>query len=196
MKLYVAYGSNLNKKQMKYRCPDAKVYAIGEIKDYELQFKGKQNGAFATIAPKQGASVPVAIWMISRWDEKSLDRYEGYPLHYTKENINVSVGEENVEAMVYIMNQSMKFAMPSSFYYDTVLMGYDDFGLDKNSLLDAVKNTVEYIYTKPTQSQEIYHSLLDIDYDYELMDDSDDELEIQDETLSDPFYFSDDMRLM
>ena len=55
MKLYVAYGSNLNKEQMKYRCPDSKVYATGVIEDYELQFKGRPNGAFATIAPKQGA---------------------------------------------------------------------------------------------------------------------------------------------
>ena len=58
-RLYVAYGSNLNIRQMKYRCPGAKLYGRGVIEDYALQFKGQPHGAFATIAPKEGASVPV-----------------------------------------------------------------------------------------------------------------------------------------
>ena len=51
-RLYVAYGSNLNISQMKYRCPGAKLYGTGEISGYELQFKGQPHSAFATIAPK------------------------------------------------------------------------------------------------------------------------------------------------
>ena len=39
-KLYVAYGSNLNKEQMRYRCPTAKFVGTGIIEGYELQFKG------------------------------------------------------------------------------------------------------------------------------------------------------------
>ena len=78
-RLYVAYGSNLNIRQMKYRCPGAKLYGRGVIEDYALQFKGQPHGAFATIAPKEGASVPVAVWEISEKNEQALDRYEGYP---------------------------------------------------------------------------------------------------------------------
>lgn len=63
-KLYVAYGSNLNKQQMKGRCPDAKFVGTGVIENYELQFKGSLYGAHATIAPKEGASVPVGLWTI------------------------------------------------------------------------------------------------------------------------------------
>ncbi len=51
--LYVAYGSNLNIRQMKYRCPGAKLYSTGEIENYELQFEGHSDSAFATIAPKE-----------------------------------------------------------------------------------------------------------------------------------------------
>ena len=50
-RLYVAYGSNLNFKQMKHRCPTAKLYGIGTVYGYELQFKGSPASAFATIAP-------------------------------------------------------------------------------------------------------------------------------------------------
>ena len=42
---YIAYGSNLNRAQMALRCPDAKVVGTGEIKDYELLFRGNRNGA-------------------------------------------------------------------------------------------------------------------------------------------------------
>ena len=50
-RLYVAYGSNLNIRQMQHRCPTAKLYGTGTVSDYELQFKGQPNCAFATIAP-------------------------------------------------------------------------------------------------------------------------------------------------
>lgn len=68
-KLYVAYGSNLNKEQMRYRCPTAKFVGTGIIEGYELQFKGALHSACATIAPKEGAAVPVGIWTIQRADE-------------------------------------------------------------------------------------------------------------------------------
>lgn len=37
-KLYIAYGSNLNLGQMKYRCPTAKLYGTGVIENYEYMF--------------------------------------------------------------------------------------------------------------------------------------------------------------
>ena len=55
--LYIAYGSNINLKQMAYRCPHSKVVGTSEIKDYELEFRG-----VATIVPSKGTSVPVLIW--------------------------------------------------------------------------------------------------------------------------------------
>ena len=33
---YIAYGSNLNVSQMKYRCTTAKIVGTAIIKDYEL----------------------------------------------------------------------------------------------------------------------------------------------------------------
>ena len=75
---YIAYGSNLNRAQMALRCPDAKVVGTGEIKDYELLFRGNRNGAVGTVEPKKGESVPVLIWEISPRDEFNLDRYEGF----------------------------------------------------------------------------------------------------------------------
>jgi len=75
---YIAYGSNLNTRQMQLRCPDAKVVGTSVIEGYELLFKGSKTGSYLTIEPKAGASVPVAIWSVTAEDEKALDRYEGW----------------------------------------------------------------------------------------------------------------------
>ena len=68
-KYYLAYGSNLNVAQMRFRCPDAMVVGAAVIPDYELLFKGSLTGAYLTIEPKQGAQVPVGVWEVSLADE-------------------------------------------------------------------------------------------------------------------------------
>lgn len=90
-KLYIAYGSNLNLNQMKYRCPTAKLLGVGVVKNYELQFKGMPHCSYATIAPSNGKSVSVALWELQPRDEKLLDRYEGYPSHYFKQDLSVKL---------------------------------------------------------------------------------------------------------
>ena len=34
--LYIAYGSNINLEQMKYRCPHSKVVGISETNMYDI----------------------------------------------------------------------------------------------------------------------------------------------------------------
>lgn len=160
-KLYVAYGSNLNFHQMKYRCPGAKLCATGVIDGYELQFKGQPYGAFATIAPKAGASVPVAVWEISRQNELALDRYEGYPSHYFKEEVSVQLGGREVTAMVYLMNRKMDFGLPSPYYYATVQEGYRDCGLNVSILQKALRASAAHFYQ--AQSGQNLQSLFDVE---------------------------------
>lgn len=138
-RFYVAYGSNLNLQQMGWRCPTAKVVGKGKIENYQLLFNG-----VATIVPKEKANVPVAVWEIQPSDEKSLDRYEGYPSFYRKEDINVKMDSgEELTAMVYIMNRGHA-AMPSRGYFETIRQGYNDVGLD----LAYLKQALEYTETK------------------------------------------------
>ena len=86
---YIAYGSNLNLRQMKMRCPTAKVMGTSVIKDYELLFKGSLTGAYLTIEPKKGSEVPVAVWIVTETDEEALDRYEGCPVFYYKKDMEL-----------------------------------------------------------------------------------------------------------
>ena len=59
---YIAYGSNLNIRQMKMRCPGARIIGTSVIEDYRLLFKGKPQRFLPDIEPKEGSSVPVAAW--------------------------------------------------------------------------------------------------------------------------------------
>lgn len=75
--LYLAYGSNLNKRQMAHRCPTAKFICTSVLEGYELLFRGGHGSAVANVEPKKDSSVPVGIWEIDDRDEKALDIYEG-----------------------------------------------------------------------------------------------------------------------
>lgn len=197
-RLYVAYGSNLNIRQMKYRCPGAKLYGTGVIDNYELQFKGQPHSAFATISPKEGASVPVAVWEISEKNEQALDRYEGYPSHYFKQNVPVQLDGEEVSAMVYIMNLKMKFGRPSPYYDQTVMEGYHDCELDTDVLNQAVRDSAQKFYEeygrRSYQQTWFDPDQPDDDADCEPEDDEEEEMD-DEQDESDPFYFSDGMSL-
>ena len=143
-RLYIAYGSNLNLKQMEHRCKTAKVYGRGMLKGYRLLFKGSPGNAYLTIEPKAGEEVPVVIWEIQPSDEKELDRYEGYPSFYYKENIPVELETgETVTAMVYIMTKKIKdrieLNLPSKSYLEAVKEGYESFGFDLKYLDEALE---------------------------------------------------------
>lgn len=133
MKYYLAYGSNLNKRQMKYRCPDAVPVGTVTIKDYELVFRG-----VATIEPKAGAEVQCGIWRISAEDERHLDVYEGYPRLYVKQDFRVVVNGKPITAMAYVMTNGIRRKYPpTTEYLMTIMEGYADFGLDDKPLTVA-----------------------------------------------------------
>ena len=93
MKYYLAYGSNLNIRQMQMRCPGAKPVGTMVLKGYELLFKGSKTGSYLTIEKKKGGKVPVGIWQVSEQHEKALDRYEGFPVFYYKKEIPITEGK-------------------------------------------------------------------------------------------------------
>ena len=143
-KLYIAYGSNLNKKQMEYRCPTAEPIAVATLKDHQLVFQGRPYGAHANVIPAEGQEVPVAIWAITPKDEASLDIYEGVRGgYYTKEYIEIEVNGEMQEALIYIMTPN-PYGKPADHYLQTIAEGYIDFNLPIKALNDAVIHAREH----------------------------------------------------
>lgn len=135
MKTYVAYGSNMNVKQMSWRCPDAEVIGTGELIGWKLTFRGNGRCGVANIEPESGSLVPVVIWKISPQDERNLDVYEGYPHLYIKEYVDVTYKGRKVNGMAYIMTDGHRISGPNGSYLNTIAEGYDDFGLDASELL-------------------------------------------------------------
>lgn len=142
-KLYIAYGSNLNRRQMADRCPTARVLGTSEMKDFRLLFRGAPTGAVATVEPFKGGSVPVLVWEVTAADESALDRYEGWPYLYRKESVQLKLNGKPIKAFVYIMNEGRELGQPSSYYYSVILEGYRDAGFQTDILRQAAADSVD-----------------------------------------------------
>lgn len=142
---YIAYGSNLNVRQMKFRCPTAKVVGTSVIKGYELLYKGSKTGSYLTIEKKKGGVVPVAVWEVTARDEKNLDAYEGYPNFYYKKNMKIRLSEtgKTIDAFVYIMHEERSLGIPSQNYISTCRFGYTIFGFDFKYLDKAYEKSIK-----------------------------------------------------
>lgn len=137
-KYYIAYGSNMDERQMATRCRDAVLVGTGSIQGYELLFKGSLTGCYATIEPKAGSCVPVTLWTISRADEKRLDRYEGFPMFYYKKDVKVQMKDGTITGLVYIMHEDRHCGMPFPWYYEQMDRDYRKFGFDRAILKNAL----------------------------------------------------------
>lgn len=146
---YIAYGSNLNVRQMRIRCPYATICGTARLDGWELLFKGSKSGSYLTIEKCKGSSVPVVIWEVTDSDEYALDRYEGYPNFYYKCELKVNYKgirtgrRRTVTAFVYIMHKDRPIGIPSDFYMETCLDGYDTFYFDHSVLLAAYDKSLE-----------------------------------------------------
>ena len=149
-KYYLAYGSNLSRKQMQFRTPDAEIIGTSMLEGWRLLFR-----QYATIKKCTNFNTPVLVWKISEQDEKNLDRYEGFPRFYIKKNLTVAVtsldGEDlgELNAMVYIMSQEAvkkrkASPMPSNNYFYILNKGYEDFRFDKKILKKALEESINF----------------------------------------------------
>lgn len=123
---YIAYGSNMVEEQMAHRCPNARLIGMGQLPNHRLEFY-----LHATVERSRahGASVPVAVWEIDADDERSLDRYEGFPTYYTKHRRKVLMDDgSEIEGMVYIMNM-IRPLIPHASYYNGIRDAYIKLGI-------------------------------------------------------------------
>lgn len=148
-KYYLAYGSNLNLKQMAFRCPNARPIGSFNLKNYRLVYKGRTDGfSYLTIEKYVGSNVPLGLWEVSYLDLFSLDNYEGYPTFYSKYYIPIKIGDKNKKALIYIMNQHFDYHLPSKEYIETCTEGYKNFGFDQTILEKALTDTIDNLPKK------------------------------------------------
>lgn len=146
--LYLAYGSNMNRAQMAFRCPDAEMVGNVKIEGYRLAFR---YSGVATLLPEPGGAVDGVLWRISQEDEERLNRYEGYPVLYGRDSITVKTADgRSVQAMVYLMNAPYRDtpAMPPRNYIIGIYSACLENGIDVVPVLKAVKRTEKEIPEK------------------------------------------------
>jgi gamma-glutamylcyclotransferase (GGCT)/AIG2-like uncharacterized protein YtfP len=137
MKLYFAYGSNMNKEQMAWRCPDVKPVGKVNLPGWRLVFR-----RVADIEPaSENDFVPGVVYDITPKCESALDSYEGYPSLYRKEHfvVNRTGYWEAEDVMFYKMN-SDGIAMPSHYYFESIEAGYKAWGIDPSPLNAALEH--------------------------------------------------------
>ena len=100
---YFAYGSNMDEKQMAYRCPDAVKVSKGYL--YAYRFAIDQAGV-ATVIPDPRNYVEGIVWSVSKNDIRNLDLYEGVAVNcYRKDYPTVVLNDKagtSIEPLVYI----------------------------------------------------------------------------------------------
>ncbi|QHI72518.1 gamma-glutamylcyclotransferase family protein [Aminipila terrae] len=138
--IYAAYGSNMGIQRMAHRCPGAKFIGVGVIENYKLTFRGIRTG-LANIQPCAGASVPVVLWSITRKGERLLDHHEGFPDLFQKKVVKVKLRNQYVVAMTYIMAHGFCDVplKPSPYYIEMIQRGYENHGIIKDGIFDAVQ---------------------------------------------------------
>ena len=123
---YIAYGSNMVRRQMAFRCPDERLVGTGHLDFARLEFY-----LHATVerTAQESDRVPVVVWEISDRDERSLDYYEGYPRYYIKEEWPVRMDDgSEMQGMIYLMADIHEHP-PTREYYGGIERAYHELGL-------------------------------------------------------------------
>ena len=130
--LYFAYASNLSKKYMAGRCPNAIPLKKVMLKNHKLTFN-----ELADIVPFKGEDVVGGLYLISKQDLEKLDALEGHPDLYERIVVELEDEAGNLyEAFVYSMVDKKEQAPPDS-YYKILIDGYNDWDIDMERLEKA-----------------------------------------------------------
>ena len=106
MRYYFAYGSNMDEKQMTFRCPGSQL--VGRARLLAHSFLINERGV-ASVIPAQNGVTHGLLWALTPADEEALDRYEGMAGgHYLKKVVAVHPVDsgEVVEALIYVASDN------------------------------------------------------------------------------------------
>ena len=130
---YFAYASNMNRKQMAERCPEAKSKVVATLPTFKLIFTGYsrlRKGAVATIRGSQGDKVIGALYEISEAGLRKLDKHENYPVDYKHVDVRVFSGSGEIyDAVTFIKAKLEEEGQPSPEYRTIIQQGYRDWGI-------------------------------------------------------------------
>jgi len=122
VRLYAAYGSNLDPGRMRAYCPHSPLVSTGWIEGWRLTFAGEDllgyEGAVCTIVESEteGDRVFVALYDVHAQDEALLDEVEGVVAGtYRKLHLRVQTLDGDVTSWVYVFS-GYEGGLPTAWY--------------------------------------------------------------------------------
>jgi gamma-glutamylcyclotransferase (GGCT)/AIG2-like uncharacterized protein YtfP len=145
--LVFAYGSNLDGRQMRERCPSARRAGKAELRGFRVGFagwSGAWRGAVATLLDAPGHRVQGTLWRMDDDDMDMLDLYEGVPRQYGRIAVPVrrTSGKKKgrkAHAWTYVQPPRQP-ALPSRDYLVRIADAYRELGFDSRPLFDALRD--------------------------------------------------------
>ncbi len=125
---YLGYGSNMHTPTMNNRCGQDNFVDLGRASLPGYQFYFFRSGA-ANIKKDLNQQVEGVLYRINENCLKSLDRAEGYPTLYQRQEVEVDYGDKKINAEVYIIQEEDTTGLPSDRYYQIVLEGANSHNL-------------------------------------------------------------------
>jgi hypothetical protein len=145
--LYFGYGSNLWIQQMHSRCPNSHYLGIARLKGYKWIINSRGYANIVELPKESSLRTRSEAWglvfYLTPSDEARLDKNEGVPVAYTKENLRVdfwrhkleegkvriNIGDEKPvpeETLVYIDRGRVQEAKPKEEYVVRMNKGIED----------------------------------------------------------------------
>lgn len=137
LRLYFAYGSNMDPKQMARRCPSSTIVGKARLKGYRFQIN--QRGV-ATIVPDSNSIVWGLAWQISERDEKSLDDAEGVRYGtYLKQCAPIEFEDGNSKQLLVYIASNSDFGTPRENYLEGIVTVAESNGFPDDYLSELKK---------------------------------------------------------
>lgn len=151
---YFAYGSNLNSDQMIARCASARIVGRATLPNHVLAFGGFSHswrGAVANVLPAHGAWVEGLLYQIARTELRALDRYEGHPFAYEREErLVVDEHRRRHRASLYVQPaRDFEPGAPPLEYLGVLVGAYQQHGFDVEALVAAAYAKLQPVRKEP-----------------------------------------------
>jgi cation transport regulator ChaC len=124
---YFAYGSNMDRAQMRRRCPGAVVVGTARLRAHRFFINRR---GVASVIPAAARDIYGVLWNITQPHERALDNYEGIAASwYYKTIVEVEATAGDTQAaMIYIACDQVE-GLPRHGYMQKIVAAAEDFGL-------------------------------------------------------------------
>jgi hypothetical protein len=119
MRLYFAFGANMDVEGMRQRCPTARALGRAELDHHRFAIV---HPGFATVIPARGSRVHGVVWQVSARDLFILDAYENLPSGlYGRAELPVRHAGRMLRAQTYFVRNPRPARVRPGYLEDCVL---------------------------------------------------------------------------